>query len=90
VRSLADGLGASGVIVCTASDAAYAQMMGFLRFNGTVVCVGMPEGDLVPIAKAVPSAIVANQYHIVGSSVGNQQEAIEVLGFAARGPNIET
>jgi propanol-preferring alcohol dehydrogenase len=85
VKSLTDGLGASGVIVCTAADIAYAQAVPFLRFNGTAVCVGMPESDLVPIAKAIPSTIVANQYRIVGSSVGNQQETIEVLGFAARG-----
>ncbi|CZR68165.1 related to alcohol dehydrogenase II [Phialocephala subalpina] len=61
VKSLTDGLGASGVIVCTAADVAYSQAVPFLRFN------------------------VTNQYRINGSSVGNQQEAIEVLGFAARG-----
>jgi propanol-preferring alcohol dehydrogenase len=85
IKSLTDGLGASGVVVCTASNIAYAQAVGFLRFNGTVVCVGMPEGDVTPIEKAVPSTIVAMQYRIVGSSVGNQQEAIDVLNFAARG-----
>ncbi|KAH8772068.1 alcohol dehydrogenase II [Hyaloscypha sp. PMI_1271] len=71
VKSLTDGLGASSVIVCTAADIAYAQAVPFLRFNGTAVCVGMPESDLVPIAKAIPSTIVTNQYRIVGSSVGN-------------------
>ncbi|KAH6986622.1 alcohol dehydrogenase II [Ilyonectria destructans] len=85
VRSLADSIGAHAVIVCAASDKAYAQAVNFLRFNGTLVCVGLPEGDLKPIAGANPATIVTQQYKIVGSAVGNQNEAIEVLGFAARG-----
>jgi alcohol dehydrogenase, propanol-preferring len=51
VKKVTGGLGASSVIVCTASNRAYAQAIGFLRFGGTLVCVGMPEGDLVPIAE---------------------------------------
>jgi propanol-preferring alcohol dehydrogenase len=45
----------------------------------------MPEGDLVPIAQAFPSVIVTRNQKIVGSAVGNQKEAIEVLEMAARG-----
>lgn len=44
VIKLTGGLGANAVIVCTASNKAYAQALDFLRFNGTLVCVGMPEG----------------------------------------------
>lgn len=44
VIRLTGGLGANGVIVCTASNKAYAQGLDFLRFNGTLVCVGMPGG----------------------------------------------
>jgi alcohol dehydrogenase, propanol-preferring len=79
------GLGASAVIVCTASNKAYAQALDFLRFGGTLVCVGMPEGDMVPIAKAFPAMMVAMEHNIKGSAVGNQREAIEVLEMAARG-----
>jgi alcohol dehydrogenase, propanol-preferring len=78
-------LGASAVIVCTASNKAYAQALGFLRFGGTLVCVGMPEGDSVPIANAFPAALVAMEHNIRGSAVGNQREALEVLDMAARG-----
>jgi alcohol dehydrogenase, propanol-preferring len=85
VKSLTEGIGAHAVIVCTASNKAYAQALGFLRFNGTLVCVGMPEGELEPIAKAFPSALVFGNQRIVGSAVGNQKEAIDVLKFAARG-----
>lgn len=73
------------MIVCTASNKAYAQALDFLRFGGTLVCVGMPEGDFVPIAKAFPAALVANSHNIKGSAVGNQREALEVLDMAARG-----
>ncbi|KAH7010551.1 putative alcohol dehydrogenase [Ilyonectria destructans] len=85
VKSLADGHGAEAVVVCAASHKAYAQSISFLRFNGTVVCVGVTEGEAVPIAGADPGVMVAQQYRIVGSAVGNQREAIEVLQLAARG-----
>ena len=79
------GLGAKAVIVCTASNKAYAQALDFLSFGGTLVCVGMPEGDSVPIAKAFPANMVAMEQTIKGSAVGNQREALEVLDMAARG-----
>lgn len=87
VKSLTgeEGLGAHAVVVCTAANRAYAQAVEMLRFNGTVVCVGIPEGELLPIATASPSRIAVQQLRIVGSAVGNQKEAIEVLDFAARG-----
>ncbi|BDD55869.1 hypothetical protein MAP00_001351 [Monascus purpureus] len=86
VKSLTtEKLGAHAVIVCTASNAAYAQAFLFLRFNGTLVCVGMPEHESQAIATAYPAAIVFNQATITGSAVGNRIEAIEVLDFAARG-----
>ena len=58
VKRVTGGLGASAVIVCTASNKAYAQALGFLRFGGTLVCVGMPEGDSTPIANAFPADLV--------------------------------
>jgi propanol-preferring alcohol dehydrogenase len=48
VKKATGGLGASAVIVCTASNGAYAQALNFLKFGGTLVCVGMPEGDSKP------------------------------------------
>ncbi|KAL4893333.1 chaperonin 10-like protein [Aspergillus ambiguus] len=85
VKSLADGLGVHAAIVCTASNAAYAQALQFLRFNGTLVCVGIPENDPKPIASAFPAAMIGKHYTITGSAVGNRREAIETLEFAARG-----
>ncbi|KAH2049245.1 hypothetical protein KXW51_006012 [Aspergillus fumigatus] len=85
VQSLTDGLGAHAALVCTASNAAYAQALLMLRFNGTLVCVGIPEHTPVPIATATPGIMVAKHYTITGSAVGNRTEAIETLEFAARG-----
>lgn len=44
-------------MVCTASNRAYAQALDFLRFGGTLVCVGMPEGESQPIAKSKNSLL---------------------------------
>ncbi|KAG0650920.1 Alcohol dehydrogenase II [Hyphodiscus hymeniophilus] len=85
VKKVTGGLGAQAVVVCTASNRAYAQALDFLSFGGTLVCVGMPEGDFVPIAKSFPAALVAGEHVIKGSSVGNRREALEVLDMAARG-----
>ncbi|KAK8069200.1 alcohol dehydrogenase II [Apiospora phragmitis] len=79
------GHGAKAVIVCTASNKAYGQAIGMLGFGGTVVCVGMPEGDPKPIARSYPAAMVGKQASIVACAVGNRREAAEVLSFATRG-----
>jgi propanol-preferring alcohol dehydrogenase len=85
VKALTDGLGAQAVLVMTASNAAYASSMSLLRFQGTLVCVGIPEGKLQPIASACPGPMLELEQRIVGSSVGTRKEAIETLEMAARG-----
>lgn len=79
------GLGPHAIIVCTASNRAYTQALSFLRFNGTLVCVGMPEGKAVEIGGAHPAFMVLDQLKIVGSAVGNQRDAVDVLELASRG-----
>lgn len=59
--------------------------MGTLSFGGTLVCVGIPEGELQPIATAFPGPLLQKEQRIVGSAVGNRREAIETLDLAARG-----
>ncbi|KAK5014688.1 hypothetical protein LTR60_003232 [Cryomyces antarcticus] len=85
VKKLTGGMGAHAVIVLTAANGAYASAMDLLRFGGTLVCVGIPEGDPLPIAKAYPQILVAKAQRIVGVAVGDRQEAIETLDLAARG-----
>ncbi|KKY28095.1 putative alcohol dehydrogenase ii [Phaeomoniella chlamydospora] len=48
VKEITDGAGAAAAVVCTAANAAYTQAVDFLKFNGTMVVVGIPEG--VPVA----------------------------------------
>ena len=79
------GGGAAAVVVCTASNAAYGQALDFLKFNGTLVAVGIPEGDVQPIANADPAKLIVQQLNVVGSAVGNRIQAIETLEMAARG-----
>lgn len=85
VKKLTGGLGAQAVLVLTAANAAYASGMQLLKFGGTLVCVGLPEGELKPIGTAFPQVLVAMEQKIVGSAVGNRKEAIETLDLAARG-----
>ncbi len=85
VKKATKGLMAHAVLVLNASNQAYAQAMDLLRFAGTLVCVGLPEGDFKPIAKAFPSMMVTKSQNIRGSAVGDRKEAIETLEFAERG-----
>lgn len=85
VKEVTGGMGAASVIVCAGSNAAYAQAMDFLRFNGTVVCVGLPDGPKVPLPNAFPSKFITAQLSVIGTAVGNKKEAIEVLDMASRG-----
>lgn len=59
--------------------------MDLLRFGGTLVCAGIPEGDPKPIAKAFPQLLIGKSLKIVGVAVGERKDAIEVLDLAARG-----
>lgn len=85
VKTLTDGVGADAVVVCAASNPAYASGVDMLRPGGTLVGVGMPGGGPAPIATASPGRIVKNELRILGSMLGNRQDAIDVLALAARG-----
>ncbi|KAJ9665594.1 hypothetical protein H2201_004286 [Coniosporium apollinis] len=85
VKELTGGLGVHAVLVLTAANAAYAGAMDMLRFGGRCVCVGIPEGDPIPIKGALPQFMVARALSIIGVAVGDRKEAIETLDFAARG-----
>lgn len=58
VKAATDGLGAQAVLVLTAADEAYATGMSLLQFGGTMVCVGVPDGQMKPIATAYPQHMV--------------------------------
>lgn len=70
---------------CTASNKAYSQSIDMLRFGGTLVCVGIPEGQPESIGNAFPAKLIFKSVTIASTAVGNRQDAIEVMDFAARG-----
>ncbi|KAK7418512.1 hypothetical protein QQZ08_011222 [Neonectria magnoliae] len=76
--------GAHGVIVTAATKAAYESAPTFLRPNGTVVAVGLPQDSSV-IAGAAPMVIALRRLNIVGSVVGSLKDVEEALDFTARG-----
>ncbi|KAK2597848.1 hypothetical protein N8I77_012607 [Diaporthe amygdali] len=85
VMDLTGGLGAHAVVVLTAANGAYSMGMDLLRFGGTMVCIGIPEGEMKAISTAYPQILIAKAQKIVGVAVGNRKEAIETLDLAARG-----
>ncbi|KAL2851879.1 chaperonin 10-like protein [Aspergillus pseudoustus] len=85
VMKITSGQGAAGVLVCTGADSAFAEGLEMLRFNGVAVVVGVQEGRERPIANASPNMFLFKQLSIVGSSVGNYREAVEVMDLARRG-----
>ncbi|KAK7418437.1 hypothetical protein QQX98_003929 [Neonectria punicea] len=76
--------GAHGVIVTAATKAAYESAPTFLRPNGTVVAVGLPQDSSV-IAGAAPMMIALRRLNIVGSVVGSLKDVEDALDFTARG-----
>ena len=85
VKKLTNGEGVHAVLTLASANGAYASTVPMLRYGGRVVCVGLPDGDMVPIATAYPGLLIAKELSIVGSAVGNRKDAIETLDMAARG-----
>ncbi|KAF4472614.1 Alcohol dehydrogenase 5 [Fusarium albosuccineum] len=76
--------GAHGVIVTAATRPAYESAPGFLRPNGTVVAVGLPQDPTI-IAGCSPMTMALRRLNVVGSVVGSLKEVEEALDFTARG-----
>jgi len=73
--------GAHGVLITAPSLSAFKQGIGMTRKRGTCVLVGLPPGDFpVPLFD-----VVANCITIRGSFVGNREDMVETLAFAAQG-----
>jgi D-arabinose 1-dehydrogenase-like Zn-dependent alcohol dehydrogenase len=78
------GHGAHGVIVTAATRAAYESAPNYLRPNGTVVAVGLPQDPTV-LAGAPPMVVALRRLKIVGSVTGSLKDVEEALDFTARG-----
>ncbi|CAK5268039.1 unnamed protein product [Mycena citricolor] len=82
IRSITDGYGAHSAVVTTASSSGYHQAIEYLRGGGTLMVVGLPGHASLdaPIFFTVFKSI-----SILGSYVGNRQDAKEAIDIAARG-----
>lgn len=82
VREACDGEGAHCAIVTTANASGYTQAVDYLRPGGTLMAVGLPgEAKL----EASIFFTVFKSINIIGSYVGNRQDAVEALEIASRG-----
>ncbi|KAJ3821856.1 chaperonin 10-like protein [Lentinula raphanica] len=76
------GSGAHSAVVTSANGAGYRQAVDYLRPGGTLMAVGLP-------GKATLEAsiwwTVFKSISILGSYVGNRQDAVEAIDIAARG-----
>ncbi|PGH20092.1 hypothetical protein AJ80_03660 [Polytolypa hystricis UAMH7299] len=79
------GGGPRAALVCSSSNTAYSQAIQYLDTTGTLVCLGIPEGQQVPIQGASVALLVSRQLRIIGSKVGNRLDANECVYMAARG-----
>lgn len=81
IKAATGGIGAHAAVVAAASSAAYELALDYIRPRGTLVIVGMPNSILpLSIFKTVLMT-----HKIVGSAVGNRQDAVEALDIASRG-----
>ncbi|KIY64550.1 GroES-like protein [Cylindrobasidium torrendii FP15055 ss-10] len=82
VKAATGGEGAHSAIVTTAHPSGYTQAVDYLRGGGTLMAVGLPgEAKL----EASIFFTVFKSISILGSYVGNRQDAYEALDIAARG-----
>ncbi|POY76685.1 putative Alcohol dehydrogenase [Rhodotorula taiwanensis] len=82
IKRVCSGEGPHAAIITSASGSAYNQALDYLRPHGALVAVGLPPDTYI---KANVFSTVVKNLRIVGSYVGNRQDAIEALDFAARG-----
>ncbi|KAM3416018.1 hypothetical protein BST61_g9505 [Cercospora zeina] len=85
VKGLSIDNGVNVALVVAGNNRAYGQALSMLAHHGKLVCVGMPERDPVGLDGAAPATIIAKELSIIGSSVGNRIDAVQVLEMAARG-----
>jgi propanol-preferring alcohol dehydrogenase len=58
--------GVKTVLACSSSNRAYDQAMSFLGFRGTLICIGVPDGDVMPIGGAIVAPMIGLELNIFG------------------------
>lgn len=82
IKETCDGQGAHCAVVTTATSAGYAQAIDYLRPGGSLMAVGLP--GCAKLESSIFWTVVKN-ISILGSYVGNRQDAVEALEIAAAG-----
>ncbi|KAJ7671394.1 chaperonin 10-like protein [Mycena polygramma] len=82
IKAMTGGLGAHSAVVTTASSSGYKQAIEYLRGGGTLMAVGLPGNAAL---EASIFFTVFKSISILGSYVGNREDAYEALSIAARG-----
>ncbi|CEJ57635.1 hypothetical protein PMG11_06321 [Penicillium brasilianum] len=82
VIKVTDG-GAHGALICASSGQAYDDAVKFLRWTGTLVCIGLPPKPT--LLSLGPADFVARGIKVMGTSTGNRQDTVEALAFVAKG-----
>lgn len=77
-----DGLGPHAAVVAASGGAAYEQALEYLRPHGTCVAVGLPPDSNIQVP--VFWTVFLSK-RVIGSYVGNRQDATEALALAASG-----
>jgi propanol-preferring alcohol dehydrogenase len=79
------GGGVKIALMCVNHQAVYDQAVYWLGFRGKLVVIGVPEGEMKPIASAAAGIFINNEGSIFGIKAGNRAEAKECLEIVAAG-----
>lgn len=82
IKSFTDGLGAHSAIITAATGDAYNQAVDYLQCGGTLMAVGLP--GTATIDASIFFTVYKN-ISIIGSYVGNRQDAKEAMYIASIG-----
>lgn len=71
------------LIICTsfAKDMPVQDYLGMLDIGGTMVYVGIPEGDLPALP---PTLMIGNNSALRGSNMGSKKEVLKMLELAVK------
>ncbi|KAI0346664.1 GroES-like protein [Trametopsis cervina] len=82
IKDATDGLGPHTAVITAATSTAYEQAIDYLRPGGNLMVVGLPARASI---NADIYYTVTKSINIIGSYVGNRQDAREAIEIAARG-----
>ncbi|KAH0583421.1 hypothetical protein H2248_009050 [Termitomyces sp. 'cryptogamus'] len=83
VRAATDGLGPHVALIAVGDARPFNQALLYLRAAGTLVAIGMPGGN--GLLNVPVTLLIGKSLTVLGSAVGNRQDAVEALQIAAQG-----